>query len=304
MPVPRVIHQMWLDPERPDCQTPPDRHPVYRDFIRQLQAVNPNFEYRWWNLEAVEALFQQPELRKFAATFEAIPRIIMKCDFSRYAVMYLYGGYYFDLDTYFHRSLPTEWESEDLLLFQEPGHLSGGKWPEMEEQTGYSSSVANNVLISRARNPFWLQVLEESMLRLQQVGPVVGMSEVIHVTGPNLITEMVIRHRLYHRVKSACYFFGVDMQGQNRKCLKRSGCHQGYICRAEEVSLAVATNDWREGSSWQMEDISLYFWRDLFIVALLTILVLALVLIILSHGGSGGQVSWPQFPDPHRLDTT
>ena len=49
-----------------------------------------------------------------------ISQIIMKCDLSRYAVLYFYGGIYHDLDYICYQPFDSLIANRDILLCREP----------------------------------------------------------------------------------------------------------------------------------------------------------------------------------------
>ena len=114
----RYIHQIWFDfnGSKPDSS-------VERVQLRDaILTSNSNYKYKIWSLE--EAL----ELTKteFPDYFEFLNctsnRNIVKCDFFRYLLMYLFGGVYMDIDFYVLHSLDHliyEFRGSDVILTRE-----------------------------------------------------------------------------------------------------------------------------------------------------------------------------------------
>lgn len=267
MTIPKIIHQMWLDVSNPTIDTVPEKRKIYQPFIQKIKDFHPNYQYMWWNLESVRNLFRHPKVAKYAETFERLPNIIMKCDFSRYAILYMYGGYYFDLDTIFFNPMPDNWTKEELGLFQEPPTMSGGLWPELEKHTGYTSSIHNGTMFSSVENPIWLAFLDE-VKKLTEDRHVMGVfDDVINITGPKMFTRVVVEQDYGKYVKSPCYFFALTSDGTPIK-LKDGNS----FCTQDDLDQAVASNDWSNGTNWALNELDIHAY-DLFkFIVLATIL--------------------------------
>lgn len=103
--IPRKIHQMWLD-KKDDNAPPPEKY-AKGEFCKSFQNLNPNYEYKLWNMADIKQLFQnEPLLQKWKSFWEdKLQYHIEKCDFARMVVLYVHGGIYADLDFYCHKTL-------------------------------------------------------------------------------------------------------------------------------------------------------------------------------------------------------
>src|SRR5947209_3295412 len=97
MGIPKLIHHMWLQKGSIDLNEPPER---YKSFVESFHKCNPNFQFVFWNKKKVRELFQQNEQLKpwRHFYFHTLKFHIEKCDFARYALLFVYGGLYVDLD--------------------------------------------------------------------------------------------------------------------------------------------------------------------------------------------------------------
>lgn len=263
---------MWLDPTDPSIAEVPEKRKIYRPFVQKIKDLHPDYEYRWWNLNAVNQLFRHPKLEKYAETFHRLPNVIMKCDFSRYAILYIHGGYYFDLDTIFFKPIPKEWNQEDLGLFQEPPTMSGGLWPQLEKHTGYTSSIHNGTMFSAPGQSIWLSFLDE-VKKLTDGKDIMGVFEdVITITGPKMFTRVVVENNHGEYVKSPCYFFALTSDGTPIKA--KDG---NTFCLNNELDDAIGSNDWSNGTNWALNELDIHAY-DLF-----KYIVIATILCILIY---------------------
>src|SRR5438105_4960637 len=118
MPIPLIFHQMWLD-TKSHSNMEPEKYKVlgYPEVCRQ---VNKEFKHMFWDYNKLVTLFEDPQLAKYKSFWYNLPKIYEKCDFARYAIMYLYGGIYLDLDFECYKSFEPLTKDKDILLVWEP----------------------------------------------------------------------------------------------------------------------------------------------------------------------------------------
>ncbi len=66
---------------------------------RSWSALNPDFEYRFFDDEACRASLERDFGRPAVATYEALPPGAFRADFWRYCAVAVHGGVYADIDT-------------------------------------------------------------------------------------------------------------------------------------------------------------------------------------------------------------
>jgi mannosyltransferase OCH1-like enzyme len=64
MPIPKIIHQMWLDadPNNADSTEIPKK---YNRYVATIKEKNPDFKYVFWNYNKCLTLFDEPDLEKY-----------------------------------------------------------------------------------------------------------------------------------------------------------------------------------------------------------------------------------------------
>jgi mannosyltransferase OCH1-like enzyme len=88
--IPKITHQIWFQ----GWDKVPEK---YHENIRQLEALNPEFQHMRWDETSLRReceLLGAPYVKKF----DSMSHMIMKVDYGRYVVLYRYGGISIDMD--------------------------------------------------------------------------------------------------------------------------------------------------------------------------------------------------------------
>lgn len=168
--IPRIIHQIFTDEYVPE---------IYTSHIQSFVKNNPTWQYRFWTYKSGLELLKKshPYLVKVYSDFG---NTVRKADLLRYAVIYKFGGFYFDLDTDNLRPLdrvtmkyacilPAVPFEQSVLVIRKPFHM------------------VNGVIMCRPNHPFFKQVLWN--LRNAQTN-----GRVSDATGPIYITHEFMRY--------------------------------------------------------------------------------------------------------------
>lgn len=149
---PITIHFMWYDMHDPNCTTYSIK---YKKYIDSWKKYNPNCIYKFWYNREIENLWTlAPE--KYINQYNKM-RHIEKCDFTRYWILYLFGGVYVDLNTMCYKDIrPLVFDKNNTprklgLAFEPSEHFS---------MSGYGSLITNSFLVSQPHNPFWIQFMD------------------------------------------------------------------------------------------------------------------------------------------------
>ena len=89
-----------------------------RAAARSVKLANPDFEYLFFDNDAVEA-FLDTHFHELRSLFDAFPFVIQRYDLFRYLAVYHYGGFYFDLDVFFADGLSGLLNSGCVFPFEE-----------------------------------------------------------------------------------------------------------------------------------------------------------------------------------------
>ena len=87
--IPRKIYQSWKTKNLP---------PELQKVVNKTKALNPNYEYHLYDDEDCRKFLLDNFGINYVNAFDALVPGAFKCDFWRYAVLYVNGGIYMDLD--------------------------------------------------------------------------------------------------------------------------------------------------------------------------------------------------------------
>jgi mannosyltransferase OCH1-like enzyme len=87
--IPKVIYQSWSSK---------DLEPALSLNVQNTKALNPEYEYRFYDDRDCRGFLLEHFGLNYANAFDALIPGAFKCDFWRYAVLYVNGGVYLDMD--------------------------------------------------------------------------------------------------------------------------------------------------------------------------------------------------------------
>lgn len=141
--IPKIIHRIWIDKNQPlGNSVLPER---YNKYILAWKEYNPDFTHKLWSGKQILELIQEyfPEYVNF---YLSLTPFIKKCDFARFVIVYVFGGFYCDIDFYCKRSIAYLTEGGENYFIKEP------KEHYIEEQellcNGFFGACKNNDFIS------------------------------------------------------------------------------------------------------------------------------------------------------------
>lgn len=213
---PYIIHNMWISKDSPyENVKVPEK---YNKNLETLYENNKNFKFIYWSGKDVLNLISKnfPQYLEF---YKNIQPNISKCDFARFAVIAVYGGFYTDLDYYFKKNL-SELLTGDSYFIYEP----------MDKHNTEQKHICNGIFAATKNNPFvlgWMKQMEKNN----------NDSNVMTKTGP------VGLYKYYENNKNKILFGNscdvlsiIDNNQISKQC---SGKYNNY-----GVTL------WYEGSGW------------------------------------------------------
>lgn len=198
-PIPKIIHQIWLDKKNPSRGIP--QNYMTDQLVLGVQRVNPNFEHRVHTMEHVDALFDKHEdtLGRYRHFFHhVIHEHIEKCDFFRYMVLWDAGGVYMDLDVECLKPLDDLIAGRTMLLVHDHVHLTFLVWL-MQRNTDVPT-IFNGIMGSAPRQPFWLQLLDFIVARYDHAEG--SGVQVLKNTGPHCVGRFAQIRQVYNYEKN------------------------------------------------------------------------------------------------------
>jgi mannosyltransferase OCH1-like enzyme len=167
---PKIVFQTWKTNDVPE---------QWKEGQHSVQAMNPDYRYVLLtdadNRRIISRYFPW-----YLKTYDAFEFGIQRADAIRYAVMYLWGGIYLDLDYVALRPF------RDLRLARPIG---------LVDTHNFAKTTTNSFLISVPRQRFWIECLLETMKPAPWYARMFKSLRVLETTGPNMLHRMVRKYR-------------------------------------------------------------------------------------------------------------
>lgn len=264
MVIPKIVHRMWLDKNVDDNITYPAK---YNKFTKSFDNFNPEFRMMFWNMNRINNFFDtHPEIAKYKIVFQNMPYHIQKCDMARYAILYIYGGVYIDLDFVFYKNLSPLLDRQLLLVLE----------PSIYAENYHVNGILSNALIgSVPRHPFWLEWMDfiiESMHNIKNGVVHVKRNKnisnnhiynVLYTTGP-INFKIFLDQSRYSNVDLAdtCDIMPIYFDGRNhfitKECTYRNNGSQVIPANYYQKINNYCDTKWSEGSGWGKETLEAY----------------------------------------------
>lgn len=193
--IPAIIHLISATSE------PPAR---YAECLHEMRKHHPHWRIRIWDDVAAVRLVEEffPDWLPHYLGYE---KNVQRTDILRVMLVYLYGGFYLDMDIFCLRPL-DDLLNEELVLGVEK------ILPQQEcEQLGhrYPLRIANYMFGSRPLHAFWPDFLAAALDRAGEA--ITCESDVLETTGPGLLTDVYHKHaekyqelKLLHNASHPC----------------------------------------------------------------------------------------------------
>jgi alpha 1,6-mannosyltransferase len=185
-PIPPLIHQNFFSADA-------TKHIRYRPSKYQMSWQSSHFAYTFYSDETALNLFKN-HLPEYLPTFVALPTPILKTDFFKYAVLYVHGGIYSDLDVSLIHPLPwpelQEYHAAMLVGIEGDNTLTGlSRGLQFESWT--IASVPKHKVLSCALN----RVRDKTELYAPSWSPHTNIEEIImDWTGPGIWSDCVTEY--------------------------------------------------------------------------------------------------------------
>ncbi len=197
----KIIHLTWKEKKIPLI-----------NIHNKLKELHQDWEIKLWTDDEMEQ-FINVNYPEYSNTYYNFSKMIMRCDFFRYLIVYHYGGFYLDLDIYMFRDL-SDLLQRDLSLFCE-NVLSDTECTIFGHDAKEKIRVANYGFGAKPKNKFLYEVLEYLNNQNKFDG------DVIETTGPGMLT------RLYHRFKPCELIYPTEKRSPPHCNCKINSCRLG-----------------------------------------------------------------------------
>lgn len=160
MEIPKIIHQTYKTSKLPE---------VWENTPETWQRFHPDWKYMFWTDDDNRALVAE-HFSWFLETYDGYEYNIQRADAIRPMILFMYGGLYVDCDIQALRPVDSEMRGDLCLLLSK--NMGG---------------VTNSVMASCPGHPFWINVLQQMVLRRDDWWGGIKHATVMNTTGPNVI---------------------------------------------------------------------------------------------------------------------
>ena len=139
MKIPKIIHQT-----APNLK---ERwHPIWKEcqFSWKVNYPSPEYKYILWDDNDCRELVKN-KFSKYIEMYDSFPHDIMRIDFSRYCILYEYGGIYADMDIFCYENFYNELNKACYIV----------------ESHAKNEIMQNCLMISTAKNFVWKKIIQE-----------------------------------------------------------------------------------------------------------------------------------------------
>ena len=228
MNIPATIHLVFLSKR--------EKYPeAFVICIERVKALHPGWEIKIYNEDdAIEIIDQY--LPYLLPLYKSYTHLVQRADLFRVILVYLFGGFYLDMDMYCLKPL------DDLRRFKlvlgEEKTLSAVVCTQLglKEQL----RVANYMFGSIAGHPFWLFFLHAALK--QSFKKIITENDILETTGPGLLSNLFgQRKNIFRDV--------VLLENKDRDCLAE-GSHK-VSCYFGNYAAHLHQGTWRWGNGVQ-----------------------------------------------------
>lgn len=223
-PIPKIIHLT--------CKEKPILI-KYQPFYERLKGMHQDWEIRIYNdAEARQLVVDNfPQLIKM---YDSYRYPIQRTDIFRVLAVYVYGGFYFDMDMYCLKKL-DELCSFSLILGEEKT-LSIRECENLKLE--YQLRIGNYAFGSVSKHPFWIEFLNAAIDRKDT--PITTENDILETTGPGLLNNV------YHQANQK---FEDIILLRNDKLICVKNCRRTPSCHFGDYAAHYHLGSWR----WKKE---------------------------------------------------
>jgi len=181
--IPLIVHQTWRTNKLPN---------VFQNIYDKNKELNHEFEFKIWNHENEHSDMDQLIKTEFSDIYHIYNRCkfgVQKADIARLAILYKYGGVYFDLDILCLKPL------KDLLDFNSNFAYFALEPKEQTMKILNNDNVLCNAFIASApNNPLFKLALDSIKSHFIKNGD--AILNVFNFFGADLVTNIIAKNNI------------------------------------------------------------------------------------------------------------
>ena len=224
--IPQKIHLVFLNKKK-------DYPDIFKKCIERIKSLHPKWEINVYNEDDADEIIRQ-RMPYLLSIYNSYKHRVQKADILRVILVYLFGGFYLDMDILCLKPL------DNLLRF---GLVLGEekKLTKNEcEKLGLLEPVriANYMFGSTVGHPFWLGFLKEMLKKSYE--PIINENDILENTGPGLLSNFFAKNKLIYREI-------LLLRNEDRVCLIQN--HNEISCYFGNYAAHLHQGTWRWGAN-------------------------------------------------------
>ncbi|WP_420421674.1 glycosyltransferase family 32 protein [Simkania sp.] len=169
--------------------TPPA---IYQDILNRWHVFCPDWELHYFSNQQIYTFFQS-HFPEYAKEVLKIPLGAAIADVFRYAILYVQGGMYTDIDTIPVRAIPETWLTYQTVLGYE---FQPSKFPQvLKDRSNPKDLFCQWTLLAAPKVSLFKEMLDESFTRMRKTNfTFPSVESVYQTTGPKAFNSIVEYH--------------------------------------------------------------------------------------------------------------
>ncbi|KAJ3191480.1 membrane-bound alpha-1,6- mannosyltransferase Initiation-specific, partial [Irineochytrium annulatum] len=192
--IPQVIHQIWWQSTNL-AQIPAP----WKYWVKTWTDKNPGYLHHLLDGEGASKFVETCFSERVREAYERLPMMVQRTDFLRYALLYIHGGLYADVDTIllrplsaWHLHLPSTLDLSTINI------IMGKEWNRRENQDVEHSflnrmSIGTWTLLAAPRHELFGMLLTELVGKIEQATGtrLASVDSVVELCGPSFFTTIL-----------------------------------------------------------------------------------------------------------------
>jgi len=224
--IPRIIHLIFLNKN--------EKHPdVFVQCISIIKKMHPDWEIRIYDEDDANNIIDQffPYLKP---VYNSYSHTVQKADILRIILVYLFGGFYMDMDMLCLKPLDSLLHYKLVLGIEESISPAKAKKHNLKSPI----RIANYMFGSVPYHSFWLINLKEAVKL--SITKIKSENDILESTGPGLLSDLIRKYK-------SEYPEMILLNNRDRVCLSK--WHNKVTCYFGNYAAHLHSGSWRWGVS-------------------------------------------------------
>jgi mannosyltransferase OCH1-like enzyme len=185
----------WFQGEHHLDTLEPRKASIFKENVMKWNLLNPEWDVTLVSDEDLRQACAQVS-KACLETYDAFDVMHLKIDLGRYALIYVHGGAYVDMDMYAYRGLDTSDRVQDLVKKSTYKHVFGLSRLNIDAYeaiaiVGRTRMINNAMMLSTAKNPIVLDLIQHVIANWKSNRHASSFAKIQKVTGPQFFNRFI-----------------------------------------------------------------------------------------------------------------